>query len=50
LNLKFPAQIPADLVAAVQEQADLNVLTEWLDRAVLTSSIEDVQSLIRPGR
>jgi hypothetical protein len=36
LELRFPGQVPVDCVAAVESQADLNVLSRWLD-AVVTS-------------
>ena len=47
LRQKFPAPIPADLVAAIEAQADVDVLSQWLTTAVVAGSLEAFRTAIR---
>ncbi len=40
LQLRFRGQVPSDILAAVRQQTDLDVLTRWFDAAVIAPSIE----------
>jgi hypothetical protein len=41
LRVKFPDEVPDDLVAAVEAQADLDVLARCLDALVTSSSLRE---------
>jgi hypothetical protein len=48
LGQKFNAPVPADLEAAIEAQADVDVLSRWLITAVAAGSLEAFRSAITP--
>jgi hypothetical protein len=46
LGQKFQAQVPDELVAAIEAQADVDVLSQWLITAVTAGSIEAFRTAI----
>ncbi len=48
LGHRFNAPVPADLVAAVEAQPDVDVLSRWLTAAITAGSVEAFRSAITP--
>jgi hypothetical protein len=46
LELKFRATVPSDLVSTVENQSNLDILTNWFDSAVLADSLEAFRKAI----
>jgi hypothetical protein len=46
LGQKFQAAVPADLAAAIEAQADVDVLSRWLTAAVAAASLEAFRTAI----
>jgi hypothetical protein len=46
LELKFKPPVPPDLIQAIESQADLTILSNWFDRAVLAPSLDDFRAAI----
>jgi hypothetical protein len=42
----FSGQLPADLVAAINAQSDLDTLSDWCDRALAATSLDEVRAAI----
>jgi hypothetical protein len=50
LKLKFPGQVPAEWVAAVEAQADLKILSRWLEAVAIATSPAKFQARSGIGR
>jgi flagellar biosynthesis/type III secretory pathway protein FliH len=46
LGQKFGAAVPADLAAAIEAQADIDVLSQWLAGAVAAESLDAFRAAI----
>jgi hypothetical protein len=45
LQFRFPAQVPADLEAAIQTQVDLDTLSRWFDAVLRVASLDEFRSV-----
>ena len=48
LEQKFGAPVPAVLVAAIEAQADPDVLSRWITRAIAAEAMETFRKSIAP--
>ena len=46
LEVRFPGPMPAELVAALAAQTDLELLTAWFDAALRTDSLDAFRTAI----
>jgi hypothetical protein len=46
LEVRFPGGLPADLVASVSAQSDLDMLTRWFDQALTATTLEEVRTAL----
>jgi hypothetical protein len=49
LRKRFPPELPADLEQVIQQTADLEQLSGWLDSAVEAQSLEAFRAAVRPS-
>ena len=47
LRVRFPVELPGDLVAKVEAMTDLDELNRWFDAALTATTLEEFRAAVR---